>query len=94
MRGIWEASPYRTWKIAGIPLVTIGAVLYLAFILAMLYYSFIEPTTRVTTGKSMILFVGAWIAGIIWYFVWRPAARSRASTSHHLRRAAAGVTRP
>jgi basic amino acid/polyamine antiporter, APA family len=71
VRGIWEASPYRTWKIAGIPIVSIGAVLYLAFIVTMLYYSFIEPSTRVTTGKSIILFVGAWAAGIIWYFIWK-----------------------
>jgi amino acid transporter len=71
VRGIWEASPYRTWKIAGIPLVTIGAALYLVFIFAMLYYSFIEPTTRVTTGKSLILFACAWAAGIAWYFFWR-----------------------
>jgi basic amino acid/polyamine antiporter, APA family len=76
VRGIWEASPYRTWKIAGIPLVSIGAVLYLAFIVAMLYYSFFEPTTRLTTGKSLILFVAAWAAGIAWYFFWR--ARSKA----------------
>ena len=71
VRGIWENSPYRTWKIGRIPVVTIGAALYLAFIVAMLYYSFFEPKTRVTTGKSLFLFAAAWIAGIIWYFVWR-----------------------
>ena len=72
VRGIWEASPYRTLEDRpAYPLVTIGAVLYLAFIIAMLYYSFIEPTTRVTTGKSLILFVAAWAAGIIWYFFWK-----------------------
>ena len=75
VRGIWEASPYRTWTIFGIPLVSIGAVLYLTFIVAMLYYSFIEPTTRLTTGKSLILFVVAWVAGILWYFYWK--ARSK-----------------
>ena len=75
VRGIWEASPYRTWTIFGIPVVSIGAVLYLTFILAMLYYSFVEPTTRVTTGKSMFLFVASWVAGILWYFVWK--ARSK-----------------
>ena len=57
--------------ILGIPLVSIGAVLYLTFIIAMLYYSFVEPTTRVTTGKSMFLFVASWVAGILWYFVWK-----------------------
>ena len=25
-KGIWDASPYKTWKLAGIPVVTIGAI--------------------------------------------------------------------
>ena len=24
-RGVWESSPYKTWKLAGIPVITIGA---------------------------------------------------------------------
>jgi APA family basic amino acid/polyamine antiporter len=71
VRGIWESSPYRTWKILGVPIVSIGAVLYLMFIIAMLYYSFFDPTARLTTGKSLILFVVAWVAGLLWYFYWR-----------------------
>ena len=42
----------------------------------MLYYSFIDPTTRLTTGKSLFLFAASWIAGILWYLFWR--ARSKA----------------
>ncbi len=75
VRGIWEASPYRTWKIAGIPLVSIGAVLYLIFIFAFLYFSFIDPTSRDVTGKNLFVFAAAWIAGLAWYFFWR--ARSK-----------------
>jgi len=71
VRGIWEASPYKTWKLLGVPVVTFAAVLYLAFIIAMLYYSFVDPTTRVTTGKSLIMFVVAWVAGILWYLFWK-----------------------
>ena len=75
VRGIWESSPYRQWKILGIPLVTIGAVLYLLFIFAFLYFSFIDPTSRDVTGKNLIVFAAAWVAGLLWYFFWR--ARSR-----------------
>jgi len=50
VRGIWNASPYRTWKVAGIPAVTVGGVLYLIFIVTFLYFSFIDPTTRDVTG--------------------------------------------
>ena len=71
VRGIWEASPYRTWKLAGIPLVTIGGVLYVIFILTFLYFSFIDPTSRDVTGKNLIVFAAAWAAGILWYFFWR-----------------------
>jgi amino acid transporter len=71
VRGIWEASPYRTWKIAGIPVVTIGGVLYLIFIIAMLYFSFVDPTSRDVTGKNLFVFAAAWAAGIVWYFFWR-----------------------
>ena len=71
VRGIWEASPYKTWKLAGIPLVTIGGVLYVIFILTFLYFSFIDPTSRDVTGKNLFVFAAAWIAGIAWYFFWR-----------------------
>ena len=71
VRGIWEASPYRTWKIAGVPLVTIGGVLYLAFILTFLYFSFIDPTSRDVTGKNLFVFAAAWVAGLLWYVYWR-----------------------
>ena len=61
VRGIWEASPYHTWKIAGIPLVTIGGVLYLTFIVTFLYFSFIDPTSRDVTGKNLFVFAAAWV---------------------------------
>jgi amino acid transporter len=77
VRHIWDSSPYKTWKIAGIPLVTVGGVLYLMFILTMLYFSFIDPTSREGgTGKYWIVFGAAWLSGILWYFFWR--ARSKA----------------
>ena len=71
VRAIWESSPYRQWKIAGIPLVTIGGVLYLIFIITMLYFSFVDPTSREVTGKYLIVFGAAWASGILWYFFWR-----------------------
>jgi amino acid transporter len=71
VRHIWDASPYKSWKIAGIPLVTIGGVLYLMFIITMLYFSFVDPTSREVTGNYLIVFAAAWISGILWYFFWR-----------------------
>jgi amino acid transporter len=71
VRGIWEASPYRTWKIGSVPLVTVGAALYLSFIVTMLYFSFVDSTSREVTGKYLIVFGAAWASGIVWYLYWR-----------------------
>ena len=77
VKNIWDSSPYRTWKVAGIPLLTIAGVVYLGYILVLLYFAFFAPQTRDITGKNTILFVAAWAAGIIWYFFWK--ARSKSS---------------
>ena len=77
VKNIWDSSPYRTWKVAGIPLLTIAGVVYLGYILVLLYFAFFAPQTRDITGKNTILFVAAWAAGIVWYFFWK--ARSKAS---------------
>jgi amino acid transporter len=71
VRGIWESSPYRTWKLAGIPVVTLGGILYLAFLAVLIYYAFLSPKTRDITGKSLFLFAAVWVFGIVWYLFWK-----------------------
>jgi APA family basic amino acid/polyamine antiporter len=71
LRGIWESSPFRTWTIAGIPVLTISGIVYVVYILAMIYYAFLDSRSRDVTGKNMISFAVAWAAGIIWYLLWR-----------------------
>jgi amino acid transporter len=71
VRGIWESSPYRNWKLFGIPLITIAAVVYVVYILVLLYFAFIDSKTRDLTGKKAILFAAAWAIGIAWYFFWK-----------------------
>jgi APA family basic amino acid/polyamine antiporter len=71
VRGIWDASPYKNWKIAGVPLITIAGLVYLAFIVILLYYAFFDPQTRDINGTKTIVFVCAWAAGVSWYFYWR-----------------------
>ena len=41
--GIWDASPYKTWKIAGIPVVTIGAIVDLVYLGILAYFFFFLP---------------------------------------------------
>ncbi len=42
-KGIWDASPYKTWKIAGIPVVTIGAIVDLIYLGILAYFFFFLP---------------------------------------------------
>jgi amino acid transporter len=71
LRNIWNSSPYHTWKILGVPILAISGCIYVVYICAMIYYAFIDPTSRDVTGKNMITFAVAWAAGIAWYLGWR-----------------------
>ncbi|MBM3695304.1 MAG: APC family permease [Actinobacteria bacterium] len=68
---IWEASPYRRWKLFGVPVVTLGAVVAIAYLVLLAVYFFIMPTNlegfTFTTG---MLILGTWVLGIAWYFFW------------------------
>jgi amino acid transporter len=71
VQGVWVASPYSQWKLAGIPVVTIGGLVYFAYVLILLYYAFLSPNTRDVTGKNLFVFVGVWIIGFAWFMFWR-----------------------
>jgi basic amino acid/polyamine antiporter, APA family len=70
-RTIWETSPYRGWKIAGVPLVTIAGIVYVAFVAILLYFSFVDSKTRDITGRNLFVFAAAYAFGIAWYFFWK-----------------------
>jgi APA family basic amino acid/polyamine antiporter len=73
-RQIWESSPYRSWKILGIPVVTIGGIVNLIY-LAILFYFFLvmglETTLADLVKGSLLVYVVIWAAGILWYFYWK-----------------------
>jgi amino acid transporter len=71
VRSIWDSSPYKRWTIAGVPVITIAGVVYVAYILMLLYYAFLDPKTRDITGKKALIFVAAWVIGIAWYYFWK-----------------------
>ena len=74
-KGIWESSPYKTWKFLGIPLVSWGAMVSLVYLGILFYFLIFTEEMRDSNGKSWMLYGIVWIIGIAWYFVW--AARSR-----------------
>jgi amino acid transporter len=75
-RGIWDSSPYKTWKFLGIPLVSLGAVVSLVYLGILFYYLIFTGELEESNGQSWILYTIVWILGIAWYFFW--AARSKA----------------
>ena len=79
-KGIWDASPYKTWKLAGIPVVTIGAIVDLIYLGILAYFFFFlpDPDKRLEgfTTNTAVLIAVTWIAGIIWYLFWKQRSKS------------------
>jgi amino acid transporter len=76
-RGIWEASPYRTWKIAGIPVVTIGAFVDVVYLGILAYFFFFAPVNlegfSLNAGLTIAI---TWCLGIMWYLFWSWRSKS------------------
>ncbi len=72
-KSIWESSPYKSWKIFGIPVVTIGAVFNLVYLGILFYFFFFmkEMGEQELVKGSLILYTIIWGLGIAWYFYWK-----------------------
>ena len=72
-KSIWESSPYKSWKIFGIPVVTIGAVFNLIYLGILFYFFFFmkEMGEQELVKGSLILYAIIWGLGIAWYFSWK-----------------------
>lgn len=69
---IWESSPYKTWKILGVPVVTIGGIVNLIYLGILFYFYWIMPSAEQPLVKgSLVLYACIWGLGIIWYFYWK-----------------------
>lgn len=77
VRQIWLSSPYAKWKIAGVPVVTIAGIVYVAFDLVLIYYAYLDKKTGDSSAKSLITFAAIWAIGLAWYFFWKNRAKRR-----------------
>jgi APA family basic amino acid/polyamine antiporter len=71
---IWEASPYRSWKIGPIPVVTIAGIINLIYLGILFYYFLIlgvETTISDFVKNSLWFYILIWALGIGWYFFWK-----------------------
>jgi len=68
---IWETSPYRSWKILNIPVISIGAVVNLIYLAILFYFFIVMPDLEGLAIGSLIVYMFVWGLGIIWYFYWK-----------------------
>lgn len=68
---IWESSPYKTWKILGIPVVTIGAVFNLVYLAILFIFFYFMPGKEDFTLWSGVAYVVIWGLGIVWFYYWK-----------------------
>lgn len=70
VRGVWDASPYKKWKIGPVPLVTIAGIIYVATLLMMVYFYWAIPALGFLHPLWDPLYVATWFAGILWFVFW------------------------
>ncbi len=75
-RGIWDSSPYQKWSFLGLPVIVWGALVDIAYLLILLYVFIFNEAARQFTTESIYLFVGVWVLGVIWYYIWKARSRS------------------
>ncbi len=75
-RGIWESSPYRTWKFLGVPLVSWGAIVSLVYLCILFYFLIFTEEMRDSNRDSWILYAIVWVLGIVWYYIWKQRSKA------------------
>lgn len=71
VRHIWDASPYKKWKILGVPVVTIGGIANLIYLAILFIFFYFMPGKEEFTFWSGVTYAIIWGLGIIWYFYWK-----------------------
>jgi basic amino acid/polyamine antiporter, APA family len=74
-KGVWESSPYRTWRFLGLPVVVWGAIVSFIYLGILLYYFVFNAAAKQFTFAGNVILVTAWVLGIAWYFFWRGRSR-------------------
>jgi basic amino acid/polyamine antiporter, APA family len=81
-KGIWESSPYRKWSIFRVPVVTLGAIVNLAYLAILAVFFFFQPTNlEGFTFATGMLILATWALGLLWYAFWSWRAKRTAGIS-------------
>lgn len=71
VKNIWDSSPYKKWKILGIPVVTIGGIVNLIYLAILFYFFIVMPDLEGLAIGSLIFYLCIWGLGVGWYFYWK-----------------------
>jgi amino acid transporter len=74
---IWEASPYRSWSVGGVPLLSIAGVVAVLYIGLLFYFFIIRDELRTITSLSLIMYGVIYATGLIWYLVFRQRSKAK-----------------
>jgi APA family basic amino acid/polyamine antiporter len=75
-KGVWESSPYKTWKFLGLPVVVWGALISFVYLGILLYYFVFNAAAKQFTFAGNVILVTAWVLGVAWYFFWKQRSKS------------------
>jgi len=75
-KGVWESSPYKTWRFLGLPVVVWGAAIDLVYLGIILYYFIFNDAAKQFTVAGDFLLVGAWVLGVLWYLFWKQRSKT------------------
>lgn len=75
VRHIWDASPFRGWRIGPVPVATIAGCLALILVITLVYAFYMTEGYVLSlagwAGAWTIVYLLAWGLGIGWYFIWK-----------------------
>jgi APA family basic amino acid/polyamine antiporter len=74
---VWDSSPHKTWRFLGLPVVVWGALVDLVYLLIVLYFFITQNAATASFAlPSVIVFIGVWVLGVGWYFIWKQRSKS------------------
>lgn len=71
VRHIWETSPHKEWKVAGIPVASISGLLTLILVGILVWAAFYSEGMEAIMSIWTPIYIVVWISGLLWYYIWK-----------------------
>ncbi len=71
VRHIWDVSPYKGWRVIGIPAATIAGIVSLILVGILVWASWYPELLSDLLASWSWIYVIVWIFGLAWYFGWK-----------------------